>query len=148
MPTSFIPITPATLDSALDLMKLLYTEPGGTHDRQAASRAAEHLFHNPESGGLWFIESDGRTAGYLALTACFSLEFGSGFGLLDELYLLPQWRGKGLGAEALAFAQVWCRSRGYSALRLEVDLSNERALRLYRGAGFLSHGRDLMTKWL
>jgi ribosomal protein S18 acetylase RimI-like enzyme len=33
------------------------------------------------------------------------------------------------------------------ALRLEVHPENERALSLYRRAGF-GHARDLMTKWL
>ncbi len=148
MPTRFVPVTPTTLDAALDLMSRLYTEPGGVHHRERARRAVEHLFNNPQSGGVWLIESDSHTCGYIAMTACFSLEFGGAFGLLDELYLLPDWRGRGLGAEALAFAELWCRSHGCAALRLEVDLSNERALRLYSGAGFSSHRRDLMTKWL
>ena len=148
MPTSFVPITPTTLDAALDLMNRLYTEPGGVHHRERSRRAVEYLFAHPESGGVWFIESGAQTAGYLAITACFSLEFGGAFGLLDELYFLPGWRGRGLGREALAFAELWCRSHGCEALRLEVELSNERALRLYRRAGFSTHARDLMTKWL
>lgn len=148
MSATFVPVTAATIESALDLMHRLYTEPGGTHHRQRARRAMEYLLTRPESGGVWFLEAAGELAGYVVVTACFSLEFGGSFGLLDELYLLPGFRGRGLGSAALGFAGEWCRAHGCEALRLEVDLANERALGLYRRAGFETHHRDLMTKWL
>jgi GNAT superfamily N-acetyltransferase len=148
MQPEFVDVTPESLDAALDLMRLLYTEPGGEHDRARARRAMEWLFAHPEAGGAWFMEVAGEIAGYLVITACFSLEFGGPFGLLDELYLTGPWRGKGLGARAIDFAEQWCRARGMDALRLEVSQENARALRLYRRAGFVSHGRDLMTKWV
>ena len=148
MQPEFVAVTPPTLDTALDLMRRLYTEPGGEHDRTRAKRAMESLFAHPEAGGAWFIQADGEIAGYLVVTACFSLEFGGPFGLLDELYLTEPWRGKALGARAIAFAEQWCRTRGIDALRLEVSQENTRALRLYLRAGFVSHGRDLMTKWI
>ena len=148
MQPDFVAVTPATLDAALDLMSCLYTEAGGSHDRPGARRAAEWLFRHPEAGGVWLVHVDEKIAGYLAVTACFSLEFGGAFGLLDELYFEEPWRGRGLGAHAIAFAADWCRTRGMSALRLEVAHDNQRALRLYQRAGFETHHRDLMTKWL
>ena len=148
MPTSFVPVTPATLDAALDLMSRLYTEPGGVHYRERSRRAAEHLFTHPETGGVWFIEADSQIAGYIAITACFSLEFAGAFALLDELYLLPEWRGRGLGRQAIAFAERWSKSHGCESLRLEVHVENERALRLYLSAGFSTQHNELMTKWL
>ena len=148
MQLDIVPVAPARLESALDLMQRLYTEPGGEHDRPRARRAMEWLFAHPEAGGAWLIQVSGEIAGYLVVTSCFSLEFGGAFGLLDELYVLESWRGKGFGAQAIEFAEGWCRSRGMDALRLEVAHANERALRLYQRAGFVSDGRDLMTKWI
>jgi GNAT superfamily N-acetyltransferase len=148
MQPEFARVTLATLDAALDLMNRLYTGAGSEHDRPGARRAAEWLLAHPEDGGMWFIVIDGETAGYIVLTACFSLEFGGAFGLLDELYFEEPWRGRGWGTRAIAFAEDWCRARGMAALRLEVARNNEPALRLYRRAGFATHHRDLMTKWL
>jgi GNAT superfamily N-acetyltransferase len=148
MELEFVAVTPATLETALDLMSRLYTEAGAEHDRPRARRAMERLFANPEAGGAWFIDAAGEVAGYLVVTACFSLEFGGAFGLLDELYFNEPWRGKGLGAHAIAFAEQWCRASDMDALRLEVAHANARALRLYQRAGFVSHERDLMTKWI
>ena len=148
MKLEFPMVTAETLENALDWMNRLYTGAGGVHDRAGARRAAEWLFAHPQIGGVWFIEAEGETAGYLVVTSCYSLEFGGAFGLLDELYFDERWRGQGLGAEAIAFAEAWCRERGMRALRLEVELNNQRALRLYSRQGFRSHHRDLMTKWL
>jgi ribosomal protein S18 acetylase RimI-like enzyme len=148
MELEFVAVTPATLETALELMNRLYTGAGGSHDRPRARRAAEWLFSHPDDGCAWLMEVEGEIAGYLVVTACFSLEFGGWFGLLDELYFDERWRGQGLGARAIAFGEDWCRAHGMDALRLEVAHNNEQALRLYQRMGFVTHHRDLMTKWL
>ena len=76
MELEFVAATPSTLETALDLMSRLYTGAGALHDRPRALRAAEWLLAHPESGGIWFIRAAGETAGYIVVTACFSLEFG------------------------------------------------------------------------
>ena len=103
---------------------------------------------NPELGGVWLIRVNDELAGYLCVTLCYSLEFDGRFALLDELYLKEAWRGKGIGAQAIAYAQAWSRARGFAAIRLEVARANLRALELYRRQGFVAHDRHLMTKWL
>jgi GNAT superfamily N-acetyltransferase len=146
--TEFIALTADTLERALDMLGRLYSEAGATHHRERARRAAEGLMASPEMGGVWLIEVHGETAGYICVTLCYSLEFDGRFALLDELYLEEAWRGKGIGAQAIAFAQEWSRSRGLAAIRLEVARTNSRAFELYRREGFKAHDRHLMTKWL
>jgi diamine N-acetyltransferase len=148
MKAEFNALTAATLDRALHMMGSLYSEAGSAHHRERARRAAEGLMTNPELGGVWLIEMDGETAGYLCVTLCYSLEFDGRFALLDELYLEAAWRGQGIGAQAIAFAAEWSRARGLAAIRLEVARTNSRALELYRREGFKAHDRHLMTKWL
>lgn len=152
MKPEFIALTAGTsdeaLDEALDMMGRLYSEAGATPHRERARRATEELMANPELGGVWLIEVDGETAGYLCATVCYSLEFAGRFALLDELYLKGAWRGKGIGQQAIQFAEEWSRAHGLSAIRLEVAHANLRALELYRRQGFKAHKRHLMTKWL
>jgi GNAT superfamily N-acetyltransferase len=148
MKAEFNALTAATLDRALHMMASLYSEAGAAHHRERARRAAEGLMANPELGGVWLIEMDGETAGYLCVTLCYSLEFDGRFALLDELYLEAARRGHGIGAQAIAFAVEWSRARGLAAIRLEVARTNSRALELYRRQGFTAHDRHLMTKWL
>jgi GNAT superfamily N-acetyltransferase len=148
MKAEFNALTAGTMERALGMMGCLYSEAGATHHRERARRAAEGLMANPELGGVWLIEVDSETAGYLCVTLCYSLEFDGRFALLDELYLEEAWRGKGLGAQAIAFATEWGRARALAAIRLEVAHANSRAIELYRHEGFKAHDRHLMTKWL
>ncbi|HEY1339615.1 MAG TPA: GNAT family N-acetyltransferase [Bryobacteraceae bacterium] len=146
MPAEFRPITEATIAAALDMMPRLYgSQP---FDPMQARAALERLLADPRWGGAWLIESEGKTSGYLVLTVCFSLEFRGRYGLLDELYLEPEARGRGIGKEALDFVAEECRRRGFAAVRLEVGLDNARALALYQREGFTAHKRYLMTKWI
>jgi GNAT superfamily N-acetyltransferase len=147
MKAEFNALTDGAKERALDMMGRLYSEAGATHHRERARRAAEGLMANPELGGVWLIEMQGDTAGYLCVTLCYSLEFDGRFALLDELYLEEAWRGQGIGAQAIAFAVEWSRARGLAAIRLEVEHTNSRAIELYRREGFQAHDRHLMTKW-
>ena len=110
--------------------------------------AMRELAGHPEAGGAWLIAAEGTAAGYVVLTACYSLEFHGWFGLLDEFYIDERWRGKGLGTAALEFVDEQCRARGWKAVRLEVALENLRAHELYRRARYKVEERHLMTKWL
>jgi GNAT superfamily N-acetyltransferase len=148
MKPEFIALTASAMERALDMMGQLYAEACAAHDRDRARRAVERLAPNPEMGGIWLIEVDGEAAGYICITLGYSLEFDGRFALLDELYLEAAWRGKGIGAQAIAFAEEWSRVRGLAAIRLEVARTNSRALALYQRQGFKAHERYLMTKWL
>ena len=130
------------------MMSQLYAQGSSPFDAGRARRVTEQLLSEPEFGGVWLIDMDGRLAGYLVVLLGYSLEFGGRFGLLDELFVVEGCRGSGLGTEALAFADQQCRERGWQALRLEVSQENRRAISLYRRAGFQMHDRFPMTKWM
>ena len=148
MPASFLPVTPRDLDGVIAMMAQLYAHGDSEFDPARARKATQKLLSEPEFGGAWIIESDGEAAGYIVVVLGYSLEFGGRFGLLDELFVAEGHRGKGLGAEALAFAGRQCEERGWRALRLEVAQENEGAQTLYRRAGYRMHDRFLMTKWM
>ena len=60
-----------------------------------------------------------------------------------------EWRGRGLGALAVATAEAAARRLGVRAVHLEVDTTNDRARRLYERVGFTLRQRyHLMTKVL
>jgi len=117
-------------------------------DQKRHRRAMEELLAHQEHGGTWLIEADGVPAGYVVITVCYSLEFGGRFALLDELFVEEQWRGRGLGCQALAFMEAWCVGQGIGAMRLEVWRQNPRALALYQRVGFQVQDRHFMTKVL
>ena len=55
---------------------------------------------------------------------------------LGFMYVLPQYRGKGVNARILSELETWAVNRGVTELRLEVYHQNTIALKAYEKAGF------------
>jgi GNAT superfamily N-acetyltransferase len=51
--------------------------------------------------------------------------------LLDELYIEPVWRNRGLGTTLLAFTTLACRDRGVDLIEINVDEGDVDAQRFY-----------------
>jgi GNAT superfamily N-acetyltransferase len=145
---TFLPLTSPEIPRVLGLMSQLYAQDAIPWNEDRSRRAIADLLASPELGGIWLIQVDGTTVGYLVLTICFSLEFQGRYALLDEFFVEEQWRSQGIGSQALGFAEEQCRLRGLKALRLETAHENVRAVELYRRRGFELHDRYLMTRWL
>lgn len=149
MSITILPLAPGSARRVLPFMSALYGQDHLAYDAARAVRVCEWLLANPEWGGIWILQAEGRDAGYMAITVCSSIEFHGRLALLDELYIDSSCRNRGLGPAAVEFAAEWARARGYAALRLEVAAGNAHAQHVYRKNGFLLHDdRRLMTKWL
>lgn len=136
------------VDALLALMRAYYAEEGYRFVEAGARAALLQLAADPALGRLWRIDEGGTLVGYLAFTFGFSLEYRGRDAFVDELYLLPAARGRGLGSAALRVAEAACRDAGVQALHLEAERTKPRLLRFYARAGFEPHDRHLMTRWL
>jgi ribosomal protein S18 acetylase RimI-like enzyme len=97
------------------------------------------LREEPNRGRAVVCEVDGRAAGYALLISFWSNELGGDVCNIDELFVAPEYRGRGL-ATAL-FDQLSDRGQSLwpvrpAALALEVTPQNERARTLYERMGF------------
>jgi L-amino acid N-acyltransferase YncA len=146
--SAFRQATPADVGTLLDLMRELYAYEGFHFDEGKARAALGQVLGDESLGRVWLIEVDGQTAGYLVLGASFSLEFHGRDAYVDELYVRPPFRSRGLGSRALEHVVAQCRALGINAVHLEVGHDNPGAHALYRRLGFVDHDRHLMTKWL
>ena len=148
MKTTFRAAEAADADALLSMMRGLCEHDAMTFDEAARRDALARLIADESLGLAHVLESGGETAGYLVIVFGFSLEFHGRDAFLDELFVKDEFRGRGLGKEALGFAETVCRERGVRALHLEVDRSNTGAQALYRKSGFKDHDRYLMTRLL
>ena len=73
---------------------------------------------------VWVAEADGAVVGMLALSQ----------GWVDQLYLDPNWRGRGIGERLVELA----RQRQPSGLQLWTFQVNEAAQRFYERQGFVA----------
>lgn len=59
---------------------------------------------------------------------------------LYQMWVAPEFRGRGLGAQLLQSAITWAHTQHVAGLRLGVTVGDTPAMRLYRAAGFRAHG--------
>ena len=145
---NFKPAAPPDAEQLIGLMRGLYEHDRLDFDEVVAREGLAQLLADERLGRVWLVETDGAAAGYVVVTYGFSLEYHGRDALVDEFFLRPEWRGRGVGRRALEFVAAFCRAEGISAIHLAVDHNNERALRVYRQFGFAAQERFLMTKWL
>lgn len=134
---TFREITMADHDLILPMVEDFYQGDAVLHpvDREILERSF-HDAADPQEPLLRgvLILVDGQPAGYLYITLCYSAEVGGRCVFLEEIYLAPPFRGRGLGVEILA----WMEQQYPTArrLRLEVNHINRGAVRLYQKAGY------------
>lgn len=129
----------------IELTRAFYHHERFAFDPVASGRMVRHLLSTPQAGAVYLARQDARAVGYLVLTHCYSLEFGGPFVLLDEIFVLPEAQGAGLGKRLIDTATTYCRDNGIGSLRLEVQKKNARAVDVYGTYGFHTDDRFLMS---
>ena len=62
--------------------------------------------------------------------------------LLDELYVIPDRRGHGIGTRLIALMESTCRERGVEQIEINVDEGDHDARRFYERHGYRCTGPD------
>lgn len=124
------------------MMKALYDEDPEDHPLPEAhiSRTFEQLSAHPDYGNILVFELENQIIGYAVLINFWSNEYGGIVLSIDELYILPPFRGKGIGTHFIQFLHT-TRFHNAVALELEVIPYNTRALELYKKLGFSTSNR-------
>jgi diamine N-acetyltransferase len=131
------------------MRKLAEQEPGAYYfDEPVVRRLLREFLANLSLGRAWIFSEGAAPAGYIVLTLGYSFEYHGRDAFVDELYVEPQYRRRGIARQALRFVEEQARKMGVQAIHLEVDHGNDPARELYRGSGYEDHGRYLVTKRL
>ena len=148
MRVSFRAASIADEQSFLPMMEALWAHERVPFDAAAVRAALAVLFSDPGLGCVWLALVEDAVAGYAIGTWGFSTEQGGRFLLLDELFVLPAFRGKGVGSATLAFVEQEAEREGAGAVRLEVSVENGPVRELYRLAGYIDLRRFFLAKRL
>ncbi len=81
-------------------------------------------------------EADGRAVGMCSVQTLVSTAEGGRAGLLEDLVVAQEWRGRGIGTLLLQAAERWARDRGLVRLQLLADRTNAPALGFYGARGW------------
>ena len=139
------PATSADIEVLVDVMAKFYEESGYGLNKELSRQAFGELIEDPKLGQVWLLQHNNQVAGYIALTVCFSMEYGSRVAFVDDLFVRSKYRGLGLGQYAMEVLMAECYSQGVASVRVEVGKSNEPAKNLYAKFGFQDNDRQLLT---
>lgn len=140
---------PADMDRLLPLIAAFQDSEGIEQDDDTRRAAVSPLLEGSPLGAVYIIGPVRAPIGYIVVTFGWSLEFGGMDGFVDELFIRPAVRGRGIATEVLTQLPKALAEAGLKALHLEVDHDNETARRLYARCGFRLRGRyALMTRTL
>lgn len=126
----------ADADCVMEMMRAFYTSDAvytNGSDAIFARDIAACVGDNPYVEGFVFEAQDGAPAGYAMLAKSYSTEFGRPCVWIEDLFVLPAYRGNGFGSR---FLDLVAAQYPDALLRLEVEDENETAVRLYRAHGF------------
>ena len=139
---------PGDLDRLVTLCAAFRAEHGPPATREELAAVLAPLLAGLPHGAAYLIGPRRAPLGYLVLSFGYSLEMGGIDGFLDEIYIRPPVRGRGLAREALGALLAELARSDMAAIHLEVDRDSA-AGGLYRGLGFARRDRYcLMTKTL
>lgn len=121
----------------LDNLVSAFHEEAGIDTRSDARQAGLAPLLDGSPHGVAYLIGPARSPiGYIVISFGWSVEFGGMDGFVDEIYLRPAVRGRGIAGEVLNALPKALAAAGLKALHLEVEREDGKALRLYTRAGF------------
>ena len=112
-----------------------HAEMGMASDAEHRAAALRPLLDGSPYGALYLIGPERSPVGYLAVTFSWSLEFGGLEAMLDEIWIRPAVRGRGMAGDALDALIGALGPTGVTAISLEAERGST-AERLYARQGF------------
>jgi GNAT superfamily N-acetyltransferase len=128
--------TPADRGAAIRLLTAQLLENGLPADAEGIARAVELALAPGSAAWLAVAQLHGLPAGILLANPIVSVEKGGGVLWIEELYVVPERRRRGVARALLAFAVDEARRFGIASVELEVVQGMEAAHALYRALGF------------
>ena len=144
MDINIAPVTPAEVPLLLELIRELARFEHLEHEVEATAESLQQSLHGPQpAAGALFVRCDGQVAGYAIYYFTFSSFVGRAGIWLEDIYVRPPFRRRGLGRRLIqAVAQIGVE-RGCGRYEWTALKWNERALEMYRGLG-----ARVMDEWV
>ncbi len=139
-------LAPNEVEIAVALLQAQLVEHEMTTPAAALHDVVRRVLADANLGFILLARLPGEeTSGLLYAAAHLSAEHGGTVGWIEEIYVLPEARGTGIGGQLLQAAIERSQTLGWRALELEVVEGHERAAALYQRHGFESNPRRRFT---
>src|ERR1700736_5887889 len=111
-----------TLDAVIGMLEAQLQEHQITRPRDDLRSVVQAVIADRRHGFMLVAKApDGSPIGVAYASSLLSLEHGGASGWLEELYVIPHWRGRGIGSHLIAEVVARAKDSGWRALDLEVE---------------------------
>lgn len=129
----------------IDMFREFYSSEAVLHDvpEDYHEKAFDEMMRSNEYLEGLVFESEGNASGYALLSKTYSHEAGGLTVWVEELYVRPLYRNRGMGKEFFAYLNKSFPAKRY---RLEIEPDNVAAKKLYEKVGYTLLGYVQMCK--
>ena len=139
-------IRPATIEDTEEMLALIYElalyEKAPEEAKATAEQIQESFFGENPQVFCEIVEVDGEIAGFAIWFLNYSTWLGKHGIYLEDLFIRPQFRGKGFGKALLKHLAAICEKRGYGRFQWWVLNWNEPSIEFYKSLGAIA-----MDEW-
>ncbi|MEQ8541229.1 MAG: GNAT family N-acetyltransferase [Coleofasciculus sp. D1-CHI-01] len=121
--------------NAAEVIGSVLSEYGLTWEPRGADRDVVDVetFYQTVGGEFWVIEYQGKVVG---TSAYYPVERGENAVEIRKMYLLPEFRGEGLGKFLLQQLEETIANRGFQEIWIETASALKEAIQLYENSGY------------
>ncbi len=130
------PATPDDVSLILRFIKGLAEYEGLADEVLATEDDLRKSFFGPEPyAEAVFAYHESEPVGFAVFCQRYSTYLGRPILYLEDIFVLPEWRGSGVGRELMVYGGGLARARGYPRMSWSVVDGNEPAIRFYKNLG-------------
>ena len=134
------------IDEVLPLIKKYQEFYGCEYIDDEKNRLFFSQFINSDQGVLHVYRCEDRAIGFSTIYQGYSSTRAESVAILNDLYVLPDFRGRGYGKQLVNHAVKSARARGYSRLQWLTAQDNAKAQKLYNELGTIRGSWFFYTK--
>lgn len=128
---------PSDLENLVALLQELFAiEADFAPDPERQRRGLALLLDGSAGRKVFVADTGGRAVGMATVQVLISTAEGGPVGLVEDVIVARERRGRGVGRRLLAAVETWARERGLTRLQLLADRENAPALAFYEKAGW------------
>jgi GNAT superfamily N-acetyltransferase len=129
--------TIADIPALTALLNLLFSQEAEFQpDVEAQCLGLANIISNPKVGEILTVRTHDSIVGMINLLYTVSTALGGHVALLEDMVVVPQFRGAGVGSKLLQAAIAHARVSGCKRITLLTDGDNEVAQKFYSKHGF------------
>jgi len=136
-----------SLDAALHLLQRFSLEEG-FHTAAEEMRSSLHTMITYPNSAVFLAWHGTEALGVATVTMSVGIEYGRS-AEIEDLYVLPRARGRGVATELIEAVCAWCRQEGCTAVLVTVTPEGEARhdlIEFYGRRGFANTGRVILER--